>query len=111
LSGQKFSADYLNIPYQNICTLCTVALGQQVMLTFSTFSYYHRSDDCEWKQQVSAVADLLKKFINMERDAKKSNQKPHLAGTPKLTAKHKHKQTEGRGTGEFLRFIYFSFFS
>jgi hypothetical protein len=44
------------------------------MLTFPTFSYYYRSDDCEYKQKVSAVADLLKKFINTERDAK--NPKP-----------------------------------
>jgi len=44
------------------------------MLTFPTVSYYYRSDDCECKQQVSAVADLLKKFINKERDAK--NPKP-----------------------------------
>ena len=31
------------------------------------------SDDCECKQQVSAVADLLKKIIVTERDAKNSN--------------------------------------
>jgi len=43
-----------------------------VTLTFSTFSYYYRSDDCECKQQVSAVTDLLKKFINTERDSKNS---------------------------------------
>jgi hypothetical protein len=30
------------------------------------------SDDCDCKQQVSAVADLLKKFILKNRDAKKS---------------------------------------
>jgi hypothetical protein len=43
------------------------------------------SDDCECKQQVSAVADLLKKFITMERNTNPS-QDTHLAGTPKLTA-------------------------
>jgi len=32
------------------------------------------SDDCDCKHQVSAVADLLKKFIMMESDAKKSKQ-------------------------------------
>jgi hypothetical protein len=32
------------------------------------------SDDCEWKQQVSAIPDLLKKFIITERDA--NNSKP-----------------------------------
>jgi hypothetical protein len=45
-----------------------------VILTFSAFSYYYTSDDRECKQQVSTVADLVKKFINMEMDAK--NPKP-----------------------------------
>jgi hypothetical protein len=53
------------------------------------------SDDCECKQQVLAVADLLKKIIVTHRDTKKS--KPHLARTTKLTAKPKQKQTAGRG--------------
>ena len=30
------------------------------------------SDDCDCKQQISAVTDLLKKFIIKKRDAKKS---------------------------------------
>jgi len=34
------------------------------------------SDDCECKQNVSAVADMLKTFITMEKDANKSKPEP-----------------------------------
>jgi hypothetical protein len=57
------------------------------MLTFSTFSYYYRSDDYECKQQVSAAADLLKNLSTQRGTPRTQSQKPHLAGTPKLTAK------------------------
>jgi hypothetical protein len=50
-----------------------------------------RSDDCECKQQVSAVADLLKNLSSHRGTKISPSQKPHLAGTPKLTAKPKQK--------------------
>jgi chromosome segregation ATPase len=56
-----------------------------------------RADDCECKQQVSAVADLLKNLSAHRGTQISPSQKPHLAGTPKLTAKPKQKQTAGRG--------------
>jgi hypothetical protein len=40
------------------------------------------SDDCECRQNFSAVADSLKKFIITENNTKKSKQKSHLARTP-----------------------------
>jgi len=74
------------------------------------------SDECECREQVSAVADFLKRFIITYRDAKKSkpgvrgakkskhkagtprnlSQTPHLAGPPKLTMKPKQNQTADR---------------
>jgi hypothetical protein len=45
------------------------------------------SDDCDCKQQVSAVADLLKKFIIMERDDK--NSKPEATSGRNIRADRK----------------------
>jgi hypothetical protein len=55
------------------------------------------SDDCDCKQKVSADADLLKKLSSRVGMPRNRSQKPPLAGTPKLTVKHKQKQTAGRG--------------
>jgi hypothetical protein len=52
------------------------------------------SDDCECKQQVSTVADLLKKFIVAERDAKKS--KPETTSRKNINF-DSETQTEGCG--------------
>jgi len=49
------------------------------------------SDDCDCKQQVSAVADLLKKFIITKRDA--NNSKPE-ATSPRKTKVDGETQTE-----------------
>jgi len=54
-------------------------------------------DDCERKQQVSAVADLLKNLSSWRGMQITQSKKPHLARTPKSTAKPKQKQTAGRG--------------
>jgi hypothetical protein len=52
------------------------------------------SGDCECRQQVSAVADFLKRFIITDRDTKKS--KPDA--TPGRTTKVDHEtQTADRG--------------
>ena len=42
------------------------------------------SDDCECKQQVSAVADFLKEFITVERDANKSKKEATSASKTKV---------------------------
>jgi hypothetical protein len=55
------------------------------------------SDDCEWKQQVSAVAYLLKKIVITERDAKNWKPEATTGRNSKLTVKSKQKQTAGRG--------------
>jgi len=54
-------------------------------------------DNCECKQQVSAVADLLKKFIITERDANNSKPESTSRRNTKVAAKPKQKQTAGRG--------------
>jgi len=53
------------------------------------------SDDCECKQQVSAVADLLKKVIITERDA--NNSKPEVTSR-RNTKVHCETQTEANST-------------
>ena len=52
------------------------------------------SDDCECKQQVSAVADLLKNFIIMERDVKKPESEATSGRNKKVDCET---QTEANG--------------
>jgi len=54
------------------------------------------SDDYEGRQQVSAVADLLKKFIITERDANNSTSEVTSRRNTTVYCNPKHKQTAGR---------------
>jgi hypothetical protein len=54
------------------------------------------ADNCECKQQVLAVQDLLEQFIVTERDTKKSKPEPTSSRNNKVDCKNKQKPTPGR---------------
>jgi hypothetical protein len=55
------------------------------------------SDDCECKQQVLAVAGLLKKFITMERNTNNSKPGSSSRRNTKVDGESRQKQIAGRG--------------
>jgi hypothetical protein len=67
-----------------------------------TLSYHYRSDACKCKLNVSVVADVLKKLINMEREAKSFKPGACLSVTPKLIVKPMCKYTAGRRLGKLI---------
>jgi hypothetical protein len=56
-----------------------------------------RSDNCECKKKISAVADMLNKVVTKKKDAKKSKPENTSGRRPKWTVKPKQKQAAGRG--------------
>jgi len=54
------------------------------------------ADDCDCRQNVSSVADLLKSLIFIERDAKKLDSEATCVRKTKVDCKSKQSQTAGR---------------
>jgi hypothetical protein len=55
------------------------------------------ADDCECKKIVSAVADVLKKFITKKKDTKKSKQEATSGSNTKVDCETQIEKTASRG--------------